>query len=229
MVFTVGEPTYNWHGLYQVALQSGPFNITDNSPPSELVLTIGTTQLVVQGIGLRADSSRHLSAGSIADLLTELDKPAPDSLVVNQAAANLLLLEPFNVTNSNDRDCFGASLTGGTGGDFFDFDFITETAETVAARDVITDFSQRVGNRDQIDLFDIDANTTLGNDQAFSFVAATGGAFAGAGSLPWSQANPACTVNNKTIIMGDVNGDGVADFHIELIGLVNLTAADFIL
>ena len=29
--------------------------------------------------------------------------------------------------------------------------------------------------------------------------------------------------------MGDVNGDGVADFHIELIGLVNLTAADFIL
>jgi hypothetical protein len=36
-------------------------------------------------------------------------------------------------------------------------------------------------------------------------------------------------VSDKTIIAGDINGDGVADFQIELTGLKTLTAADFVL
>jgi serralysin len=35
--------------------------------------------------------------------------------------------------------------------------------------------------------------------------------------------------NDKTIVAGDINGDGVADFQIELAGLKNLAAADFLL
>ncbi len=41
--------------------------------------------------------------------------------------------------------------------------------------------------------------------------------------------NPAGTANDKTIIEGDVTGDGRADFQIELKGLIGLTAADFLL
>lgn len=120
-------------------------------------------------------------------------------------------------------------MTGGDGDDTFDYNLSTETGKTIPTRDLITDFSQAVGNRDIIDLFDVDAVSNVGGNQTFSFVALKGGAFAGAGSLIWTQQNPAGTVNDKTLVMGDVNGDGVADFHIELTGLIDLTVADFIL
>lgn len=120
-------------------------------------------------------------------------------------------------------------MTGGDGDDTFDFDLVTEAGNNGAVRDVVTDFSQVVGNRDIIDLSGIDAVSSVGGDQAFSFVVAKGGAFAGAGSLIWSQANFAGTANDKTLILGDVTGDGVSDFQIELTGLINLTAADFLL
>ena len=50
-----------------------------------------------------------------------------------------------------------------------------------------------------------------------------------AGQLHFRQENPAGTVNDKTIVEGDINGDKVADFQIELTGLKALAAADFIL
>jgi hypothetical protein len=42
-------------------------------------------------------------------------------------------------------------------------------------------------------------------------------------------ATAAGTAHDKTIISGDINGDGRADFQIELTGLKTLTGADFIL
>ena len=57
-----------------------------------------------------------------------------------------------------------------------------------------------------------------------------GAAFTGAkGQLRWFQENPVGTVNDKTIIAGDIDGNKVADFMIELTGLKVLTAADFVL
>ena len=57
-----------------------------------------------------------------------------------------------------------------------------------------------------------------------------GTAFSGAkGQLHWFQDNPVGTVNDKTIVQGDINGDKVADFQIQLAGLQTLTAADLIL
>ena len=37
------------------------------------------------------------------------------------------------------------------------------------------------------------------------------------------------TANDRTVIYGDVNGDLKGDFQIELKGLMQLTAADFVL
>ncbi len=92
-------------------------------------------------------------------------------------------------------------LTGGAGTDVFVF---TELADSLpgAARDVITDFERGV---DRIDLSAIDANVATVEIDRFTFV--SGAQFSMvAGEL--RRANG--------LIEGDVDGDGVADFQIEL-------------
>jgi serralysin len=37
------------------------------------------------------------------------------------------------------------------------------------------------------------------------------------------------TANDNTIIVGDINGDKIADFQIEIDGLFNLSSSDFVL
>lgn len=114
-------------------------------------------------------------------------------------------------------------LTGGVGADTFDFDLTTETSKG-ALRDVITGFEHLV---DHIDLFDIDAKSGAGN-QAFKFIGKH--AFGHhKGELHYKVINPSGTANDKTIVEGDINGDGKADFQIELAGLMKLTKGDFLL
>jgi len=99
------------------------------------------------------------------------------------------------------------NLTGGLGADTFGFTGIADSA--VAARDVITDLDDLL---DRIDLSGIDANTAVADDQKFVKVAAFTGA---AQQLVVSAYD---SVNNWTLIQGDVDGDGLADFAIQLTG-----------
>ena len=81
---------------------------------------------------------------------------------------------------------------------------------------MIRDFSRAQG--DDIDLSGIDANAKAAGNQAFSFIGAK--AFSGkAGELQ----------SKNGIVAGDVNGDKVADFHIEIANHHGLVAGDFIL
>jgi Ca2+-binding RTX toxin-like protein len=117
-------------------------------------------------------------------------------------------------------------LTGGLGRDSFDFNAKTDTGTTATTRDVILDFKQ---GEDRIDLSTIDANGTLAGD-AFEFLAKAGSAFTGkAGQLTFTVENPTGTVNDRTIIQADMDGNRIADFQIELKGLYTLTSADFVL
>ena len=119
------------------------------------------------------------------------------------------------------------TMTGGAGYDDFDFNAVSETGKSASTRDIVKDFQHLI---DDIDLSTINANSKVAGNQAFSFLAAKGAAFTGvAGQLHWLQLNPAGTAADKTIIEGDVNGDRIADFQIELTGLRTLTAADFFL
>jgi serralysin len=109
--------------------------------------------------------------------------------------------------------------------DRFVFNSVAESGPTVATRDVIHDFFHA---SDKIDLRVIDANTKVALNQAFTFIGAA--AFTGAaGQLHYAYENPVGTVNDKTIISGDINGDKIADFSIELTGLKTITALDFFL
>lgn len=130
----------------------------------------------------------------------------------------------------NDRITGGAGrdvMTGGPGDDTFYFNLVSEMGRTTTSRDVITDFTP---GEDVMSFAAIDANTLLPGDNAFTFLATQGAAFTGArGQLRWLQEDPAGTASDKTIVMGDINGDRVADFHVELTGLITLTNDDFIL
>ncbi|MEH2301410.1 MAG: hypothetical protein V7K88_21055 [Nostoc sp.] len=85
-------------------------------------------------------------------------------------------------------------------------------------RDVITDF---VGNGifagDQIDLSTIDANSTIGGNQAFTFIGSR--AFSAIGQIRYSGG----------IFQDSTDGDLSAEFEIQLAGAAQLMASDIIL
>jgi Ca2+-binding RTX toxin-like protein len=133
-----------------------------------------------------------------------------NNTIIGNSAANI-------ITGSGGHDV----MTGGGGTDIFDFNSISETTKVAATRDFITDFTHLT---DRIDLKTIDANTKLALNQAFTFLATKGAAFTGvAGQLHY------LTSGTNTIVEGDINGDRLADFQIQLNGLKTLSAADFIL
>ncbi len=117
------------------------------------------------------------------------------------------------------------TMSGGAGTDVFDFNSVTETGVAFAERDWIMDF---VRGSDHIDLATIDASTKSAGNNAFKFIG-TQGFHHKAGEVRFGQWNVDGSANDRTIIVGDVNGDGVADFRINLKGLVALSAGDFVL
>ncbi|MBR0558156.1 endo alpha-1,4 polygalactosaminidase [Ciceribacter sp. L1K23] len=112
-------------------------------------------------------------------------------------------------------------LSGGTGQDRFVFKSVAETTFASAGRDTILDFSR--AQHDKIDLSAIDANTTRGGNQSFTFIGSHG--FHGkAGELRFQK------ISGDTHILADVNGDGRADLAVVLKNLLlTLSKTDFIL
>jgi Ca2+-binding RTX toxin-like protein len=109
-------------------------------------------------------------------------------------------------------------LTGGEGADVFVFTHATHSGVGKMGRDLITDFDV---DADFINVTAIDAKTGSRN-QDFDFLGRD--AFTGtAGELRyrfWGSDEKAVT-----ILEGDVNGDGKADFQIAMTGHVELTGA----
>ena len=100
-------------------------------------------------------------------------------------------------------------------------DSIADAGNGSVSRDIITDF---VAGADKIGLSAIDANSALVGNQTFAFIGT--GAFTNvAGQLRVNAAPSFAT----TIVEGDVDGDGQADFQIMLHGNLILAATDFFL
>jgi len=113
------------------------------------------------------------------------------------------------------------SMTGGLGADSFDCNLKTETKKGLANRDVITDFSGVGGDGDHIDLSGIDANSTKHGNQDFKFI----------GSKAFHDKAGELHVLHKTdffLVEGDINGDGRADFQIEVHSGAALSRSDFL-
>lgn len=107
--------------------------------------------------------------------------------------------------NGNDTLTGGEGrdrLVGGPGGDVFRFEDIADSRPGKA--DVVAVYK----GLDRLDLDAIDADKLTKGDQDFRYVAALSGE---AGELAWSSDG-----DQGTIIEGDVDGDAIADFRIEI-------------
>ena len=105
-------------------------------------------------------------------------------------------------------------MTGGTGNDVFVFNGLAEMGTTQATRDLITDFEHNV---DKIDLSSL--SHTLPDGWDF-----LGGANFShrAGELHQEASG------SLTVIEGDMNGDGIADFQIAFTGHLTFAGNDFL-
>lgn len=205
--------------------------------------TISGVDAVFLNLGSATGSATVTFAGSqlrAGGITTVFDSVYVDTVIVTGASVDLSGVAFQNWTNGVDtlkiNGTFGADtligsdqddnfngghgkdiFTGGLGSDDFDFN-LTSDSRRGAKHDKITDFTH---GSDQIDLDNIDAKKG-GSDNDFHFIRAK--PFHGkAGELHF--------VKHHTYLMveGDVNGDGKADFQIEVhgIGLTKLLASDF--
>jgi Ca2+-binding RTX toxin-like protein len=117
-------------------------------------------------------------------------------------------------------------LEGAAGKDKFVFLGLGDLGKKENKRDVIDDFKH--SQKDKIDLSALDANSKSAKADAFKLLAAEGAKFTKhAGQLRWDEQGSG--KDKITVIEGDVNGDGKADFQIELTGWVHLVKGDFVL
>jgi Ca2+-binding RTX toxin-like protein len=137
-----------------------------------------------------------------------------ENLILEESSTNA-----YGVGNSLDNTLRGNStqnvliggggfdtIFGGAGADTFKFTALGDAVRVGGFSDYIADFSAAEG--DKIDLSAIDANVNAAGDQAFLFIG-NNNAFVpsfGAGQLRF----------NGGFLEGDVNGDLVADFRIEV-------------
>ncbi|KQP37822.1 hypothetical protein ASF34_17285 [Methylobacterium sp. Leaf106] len=111
-------------------------------------------------------------------------------------------------------------LTGGGGADKFLYNSVADSTVATSGSDLVRDFVRAQGDR--IDLHFIDAVAGGSVNQAFKFIGSAD-FHDRAGELR------AVVSGSNTLVSGDVNGDGAADFSIVLKGALTLQAGDFIL
>jgi Ca2+-binding RTX toxin-like protein len=206
--------------------------------PSE-DLAVGASYYVTMDAGFVVDS-----AGNDASALTRVDTfvfvtevPPPYNEIIGNNSRNSLYGtsrdDHIQGLGSNDR-LYGANgndwlegdsgrdklygqsgadlLAGGAGFDKFIFQSVADSVFGYA--DTILDFEYG----DLIDLRNIDANETQRRDQAFQFI--VDAEFSGqAGQLRY----------DGNSILGDVDGDSIADLQIFVVGDITLTSNSFIL
>lgn len=129
------------------------------------------------------------------------------------------------IDGSNDTDILVGglgkdTLIGGDDGDRFVFNTVEESTVKIRGRDIIEDFTR--SDRDKIDLHAIDANENKGKNQDFTFIGEHD-FHKKAGELRYEK------FIDGVVVYGDTDGNGKADFSIELQELVNLKLKDFML
>ena len=210
----VAAPNYeaptdsNGDNVYQVVVVASDGSLTDSQAIS---VTIAN---VIDGVTLTGTTKADTLTGGVAeDTINGLG--GNDTLNGGGGA------DTIGGGDGNDILTGGAGadrLTGGAGADTFVYQALSDSSQTMI--DFLTDFS--TAQSDKISLSAIDANTGLAGDQAFSWIGTS--AFSNvAGQLRYYQSG------GDTFVTGDVNGDGVGDFSIQMDPLLTLAANNFVL
>ena len=175
--------------------------------------------LIVELAGQGTESAYSKVSASLADNVENLTLLAGAGAIngTGNAGANIIIgNESANRLTGNG----GADrLTGNGGADIFEL-AEGDTGLSLAARDVITDFT--IG-QDLLSLIGIDADAGTAVDDLFFFLGAS--AFSGAaGQLHYRYD----AGRSATVLEGDTNGDLLADFALDLTGNFALTKANFV-
>ena len=181
---------------------------------------LGARVAFVDGIKIKAtDIVRAAKTYSTSDDIKLITKALAGNDVINGGNGPDVLFG----FGRNDKIAGGRGpdqLFGGAGADTFIFKSTKDSTVDPSGRDKIYDFSR--AQKDKIDLHLIDANSKLSGDQKFKFIG-DDDFHKKAGELRYEKKG------GDTLIHGDVNGDGKADFSIALEQYLNLKATDFIL
>jgi serralysin len=200
---------------------------------TDTIIDIGGWDMIRTDIG--RDLNDYPEIEALTGLISYNGRPlrgnALDNLLVDADGSNLLDGRDGNdVLRAGGGDDFliGGNgidgLYGQAGADRFDFRSVEEIGVGEGTRDVIWDFAAQV---DKINLGLIDANEKHTGNQGFTYLGDAD--FTGTdGELRWEWTKLANGLD-VTLVEGDTNGDGVADFEIQLKGQVTLSASDFIL
>jgi Ca2+-binding RTX toxin-like protein len=175
------------------------------------------------GVSVNLQNGKGTGGAAQGDTLASIENVVGSAFVdnlVGSSAANVL-----NGGAGNDTLNGGGgadTLTGGAGADLFVFKTLADFGVGTTT-DAITDFQAGgLGTAtaiDHIDLSAIDANSKTSKDDTFNFIGS--GAFSGkAGELRYDGAGH---------LLGDVNGDGIADFSLALTVTGILDASDLVL
>jgi Ca2+-binding RTX toxin-like protein len=179
------------------------------------------SDFAVRGVNSAAQTIAINEASNFsADAWTFSNWEAADTLAIGGTAG------ADTVVGSNARDVITGglgkdSLSGGLDADRFDYNDLYKAGNESlkgGAQDVILDFAH---GTDKIDLQDVDAKKGSGN-QAFKFIKAR----------PFHDKAGELHVVKKggiLLVEGDIDGNGKADFQIEVHGAAALTKADFVL
>lgn len=172
------------------------------------------------GEGVATSTDKDSDTIDFSAFSTRLTIDLNDQATVKSGHGTFYIRNFENAVGGSGKDVLVASveaniLKGNGGADMFVF----ETAKA-AAGDTILDFRQ--SQKDKIDLGAIDASTKSAGDQDFIFIG-TQSFHKKAGELRFEKKS------GDTIVHGDVNGDGKADFSIVIDASINLKASDFIL
>ncbi|POZ52178.1 M10 family metallopeptidase C-terminal domain-containing protein [Methylovulum psychrotolerans] len=106
------------------------------------------------------------------------------------------------------------TLRGGLGQDCFVF-------EGNFGSDTISDFSKT--QNDILDFSRIDANSSIAGDQSFSFIGTSAFTTAG-GQIRYVNSN----ISNTTYVQLNTDNDVAAEYQVELVGKIGLTATDIL-
>ncbi|NML92614.1 M10 family metallopeptidase [Novosphingobium olei] len=183
-----------------------------------LKVALDITGLQATGAGNDSLSGiENLIGGSGADLLVgdaaanRLEGGAGADRLVGGAGADVLI-------GGEGKDI----TVGGAGADTFVFTALKDLAgKALAAADEIFDFSKSDG--DKIDLSGIDAvKSTTTVNEAFTWI--------GSAAFSKKAGELSYTVSQGVgLVLGDIDGNGQADFAIRIDGAPALTASDFVL
>ncbi|MBX3327328.1 MAG: calcium-binding protein [Nitrospira sp.] len=107
------------------------------------------------------------------------------------------------------------TLTSGLGQNVFVYNAVSDSPAG-GGRDIITDFASFY---DDIDLRGVDADATLGGNQAFTFI----------GSLPFISFSPGELRYSGGVLQGNTDNDAAAEFEVVLSNAPSLSVTDLLL